>query len=205
MVATGYGSATGYDAACDESWFYGSEVTARVFGTSISGLTAVQARGTGEIHLHGSSLRSINLGTGVSSGNAHSAAYAANGGRIHIHGTGIDVISETDSAIVGLNAESGGLIHANESAYVMQTGANGTRTRILNNGGEIRAPYLWEQAATPPDIEAVNADGADMAVQTGCAASGCQSSGTETHLLIYNSSCGGAGGPWFDVVTGSCR
>ncbi len=187
-----------YKAACDETWFFGSEVKLIVPDGELAGGAAVTATGNGIIHLYGSNLRNFFDGEGVVP-----AAEASNGGEIHIHGTGIDSISETGKDIYVLKAESGGLIHADVSAYVMQT--TGNKTRILNNGGIVKAPYQWGQSNQPPQV--ISEDGADMAVETNCEQSVCHDidTGTETHLLIYNESCTGTHGPWFDVVTRKCR
>lgn len=94
------------------------------------------------------------------------------------------------------------MVHANESSYNLVNNGGGLITRILNNGGHVHAPYTWENHDNPPAINSVT--GADMAVENDCSSAGCQSTGTETHLLVYNTNCT-ANGPWFDVVTGKCR
>lgn len=190
-------SGQGYLATCDESWFYGSEITVShaYAGFGAPNMSAIKAEGNGEIHVYGSVLRVLNETADVSTPLGNSAAYATDGGIIHIHGTGIDVISDSSSDIAALKVDTGGLIHANSSAYSFKTGASGTFTRVVNNGGNVMAPYLWQQSSTPPNVQAINADGADMAVQT---------VGSTTRLLVYNSSCTGVDGPWFNVVTASC-
>jgi hypothetical protein len=122
-----------------------------------------------------------------------------------MHGGGIDIISSPANAIAALVASGGGMIHANGVAYNMSTGTGGTITRIIkdtNSATHVHAPYLWEEHPNPPSIVSVN--GADMAVENDCSAAGCQTTGTETHLLIYNDTCHN-NGPWFDVVTHECR
>ena len=186
------GSMTTYYATCDVSWFIGSEVTAIVDSsyTDFMGVQTVRVPG-GEVHFYGSVIRSITeAGTNITK---QSAVFARDGGRVHIHGTGIDVISADDNDIIALEAISGSSIHANQASYVMQTGAGGTKTRILANGGTIRAPYMWEEGTTPPDI--ISADGSDMVVQTGNA-------DNKPHLLLYSTDCASN---WFDVVTNACN
>ena len=196
-----FGIADTYRASCDETWFFGSEVKATIpqgqGALATSGV--VSAYSNGIIHLYGSNLRSISDGS-----SSAPAANSFSGGEIHIHGTGIDVISTSGNDVVALKAGSGGLIHADVSAYVMQT--SGSKTRILNNGGTVKAPYQWGQNNQPPQV--VSDNGADMIVETHCDPVSChdEDTGTETHLLIYNENCDVAGhGPWFDVVTRKCR
>lgn len=186
------GSTTAYYATCDVSWFIGSEVTA-IADSSYTGFMSVQTVRVpgGEVHLYGSVIRSISeAGTDITK---QGAVFARDGGRVHIHGTGIDVISADDNNIIALEAVSESSIHANQASYVMKTGAGGTKTRVLANGGTIRAPYMWEEGVTPPDI--ISADGSDMVVKTGNA-------DNKPHLLLYSTDCASG---WFDVVTNACN
>lgn len=175
----------GYTALCDESWFYGSEVSTDADGGP--GQSLLRADGVGEIHVYGGSLRALGFAS------LTNIATAQNGGSIHIHGTGIDMLTSIDATAQVFNAATGGMIHANASAYNLKTGANGSIVRINNNGGtgHIHAPYLWEEHPMPPNI--ISVTGADMAVTTDNA---------QTHLVIYNSSCASR---WFDVNTNACR
>ena len=210
IISTGLNGTSAYKTSCDESWFFGSEITAIASSTLTDGLSAIQASGLGEVHVYGGVIRALNTGNGIASGTSYAAISTSDGGIVHIHGTGIDVTSSSASPIVALAASNGGMIHANGAAYNMSTGAGGRVTRIAqdtNPATHVHAPYFWESHPTPqiPNIVNVNADGADMVVQSLCAPTGCQTAGTETHLLLYNSTCTGIGGPWFDVVTRSCR
>jgi len=69
---------------------------------------------------------------------------------------------------------------------------------------------VWPTGSLPPNATgetggAQSETGQDMFVETDCGSGGdCSGGGSETHLMIYNSSCSTAG-PWFDVVTGACR
>lgn len=201
VATTDVGLTKGYIAQCSISWFFGSEITASVTAAGSADSIALRVSNNySEAHVYGSVIRAISP-AGISAPLV--AVHADNGGAIHIHGTGIDVISVEPSPILALTASGNGMIHANEAAYNLSTGAGGTITRVSNSGGHIHAPYLWAQHSSPPAVATVR--GADMAVEDDCAASGCQSVGSETHLLISNDSCTGAGGPWFDVVTGRCR
>jgi hypothetical protein len=194
-----------YVARCDETWFFGSEVKGVVPAGETSSLNGVAvAEEDGILHLYGSNLVALIDGGPVGANTTVPAALAQTGGHVHIHGTGIDVISTTGQNIVALQVMTGGMIHAEESAYNLQT--TGTVTRIDNQGGMVKAPYQWTQASQPPTV--LSETGADLAVETNCDGGSChdENTGTETHLLIYNANCNVAGhGPWFDVVTGKCR
>jgi len=193
-----------YGASCDESWFFGSEITvsvpanATILSNGVAFGGAVQARDNGIIHVYGSVIRALvdkPVSTDPSFGfSAVDAGTSAAGGEIHIHGTGIDLISTTGQNIVALKAGPGGHIHANETAYNVQT--TGTVTRILDlsgTGHAVHAPYLWQNHPEAPVI--VSADGADMAVVT-------NTLDGKPHLVIYSNSCGSR---WFDTFTRECR
>lgn len=175
----------GYTALCDESWFYGSEISTDADGGP--GQSLLRADGIGEIHVYGGSLRALGFV------NKTNIATAQNGGSIHIHGTGIDMLTSADATAEVFNATAGGMIDANASAYNLKTGVNGSIVRVNNNvgTGHVHAPHLWEEHPMPPNI--VSVTGADMAVTT---------DNGETHLVIYNSNCASK---WFDVNTNACR
>lgn len=185
-----------YQTACDETWFIGSELAGLPVDDGYGGYDLKVLIATGEdtvVHVYGSTINASKI-NGTSTAVTHIAVQAENGANVHIHGTGIDVISATASNITALSANTGGIIHASASAYNMSTGAGGTITRIVNNGGTVRAPYVWEPQASPPNINSVT--GADTAVVTG---------GPDPIMVIYNSACTGAGGPWYDPVAKACR
>ena len=180
------GSTTAYFNACDHTWFYGSEITAKGSAGNLS--TPLVAVG-GEVHVYGSNIRALPESGAVM--NKVTAVTATNTAEIHIHGTGIDVISDAANDIVALDASNGGTIHANESSYVMKTGS-GTKTRVLNNGGNIMAPYQWQVDATPPAINSVS--GYDTVIYT-------STGDGHPHFAVYDSSCPG---DWYDINTSSC-
>jgi hypothetical protein len=186
----------GYKVVCDESWFFGTEISSNPFFCKICGQTWTTLDVTGgEAHVYGGVIRLVvDEDSNTSKPTTGIAVKATGPGEVHIHGTGIDVISPLDTNVIALQAVNGGTIHANGTAYNMSTGTGGTITRILNQGGSISAPYVWKQDSIPPDIASEN--GADMIVDT---------SGSQPHLLIYSDNCSGTGGPWFDVVTHACR
>lgn len=184
------GIADTYNASCDETWFFGSEITVSVPSNAYQASGgAVVASDNGIIHVYGSVLRA--LIDGPQAGSGVPAARATSGGEIHIHGTGIDVISTTGKNVTALSAATGGMIHAPGAAYNLST--TGTITRISNNGGMVMAPYLWQEDATPQNI--ISANGADMQVVT-------SNPDGHPHLAVYDSSCASK---WFDTSTGACR
>lgn len=182
-------STTAYFNACDESWFFGSEITANgdLSGAQVTPIVAVG----GEVHVYGSVIRAL-----ASSGVATSemtAVKSDGAAEIHIHGTGIDVISTDTNDVTALLASSGGTIHANVSSYSLRTGSGGTITRISNSGGHVHAPYVWEAHPTPPAI--VSQDGADTALLT-------SATGGAPRFLVYSVACSSK---WFDVGSNACR
>ena len=186
-----------YDASCDESFFSGSQITISVPSTYGQGLAlsyggAVVASGRGIIHLYGSQLRAFIDGGASSQSNLVPAANAYNGGMIHIHGTGIDVSSTSGRNITALLANTGGMIHANSSAYVMKSTGTMTRINDNNKSGIIMAPYLWQEDASPPNIISVN--GSDQVVITA-------TSDGHPHPLIYDNTCPRK---WYDTNSRTC-
>lgn len=73
------------------------------------------------------------------------------------------------------------------------TTASGSVTRIVNNGGLVRAPYLWQEGTTPPDITTTTS-GTDMAVITA-------TDDGQPHMVISSTNCISG---WFDTVTALC-
>ena len=186
---TAANSSTAYFNACDESWFFGSEVTSNATVSGGQNRTIVAAGG--EVHVYGSVIRSLS-GSGITTSSAV-AGMATGAGKLHIHGTGIDVISTNANNIAALSASAGGEIHANVSSYNLTTGSGGTVTRISNSGGHVHAPYLWQEHSTPPNI--VSQDGADTAVVT-------STTGGTPRFVVYSTACPSK---WFDVGSNACR
>jgi len=196
--------ATIYLNNCGVTWFYGSEL---VFDGSDSTMNyfavGVKSSGAGhETHLYGSNIRLL---SGTNSAINELIAFQSNdNGQIHIHGTGIDLISEKSIPITALQANNGGMIHAAESAYVLRTGANGTVTRIDNNGGSIHAPHLWAHVpntdgdSTTIDTNFVTANGADQTVVTAGTSDGFP------HPAIYSDQCPSSA-RWYDTSDKICR
>jgi hypothetical protein len=193
IVATLNGSAGYYEVKCDESWFYGSEITAK--GNLASG-DVVPFRVTGrELHVYGSVIRA--LGTGATASYALGAV-SATGGKVHIHGTGIDVIAVNGAPanITVLSAANGAEIHADASAYNLSTGTGGAVTRILkdtNPNSHVHAPYQWQHI---PSYPFTSVTGADITTVTTGTSDG------QPHLTVYSTSCPSG---WYDTSDKVCR
>lgn len=191
VTKTDVGLTKGYVIQCSESWFFGSEITAKVTASSPQAFALSVSNSLSEAHVYGSVIRTV-AAPGIV--NALTGVLALNA-KLHIHGTGIDVIGNGASSITALYASgSGGEIHANVSAYNLSTGTGGSITRIFNNGSHVHAPYLWEEHSNPPNITSVN--GADMAMVTGGTSDG------HPHLVVYDSSCASK---WYDTTDKICR
>lgn len=173
-----------------ENWFFGSEITAEAANGTVDAV-GFEVRTGGQVHVYGGVIRAVV--SGASTGSTVNAARAiGTGAEIHIHGTGIDVLSAPANNIVALIAASGTKIHANASAYNLSTGTGGTITRIVNNGGHVHAPYLWEEHPTPPNI--VSVTGADQAVIT-------QTANGHPSIVIYDASCTSK---WYNLGSQAC-
>lgn len=189
---------------CGVTWFFGSELVVDVPSTTWGGVgMGVKSSGAGhEVHLYGSNIR---LFSGDNSAMTGLVAFNANsGGQIHIHGTGIDVVSTKNIPITVLQATTNGAIHADESAYVLKTGAGGSVTRISNNGGHVHAPYLWAHVpdtdgnAATIDTNYFSVNGADQTfIKVG-------TSDGHPHPAVYSDTCSAAS-RWYDTVDKVCR
>jgi len=194
-----------YNAMCSENWFYGSEfiTTGSGFSGGIRGITAHKTTDglSPEVHIYGSVIRVIpdpGITFATPSGAADAtgivAVSAGRDAEVHIHGTGIDVIgNDIPNDIAALAVADGGIIHATQSAFVMKTPSPGKVYRIKNDGGIVKAPYLWENGVLLKNL--VSDDGADRTTEI---------VGGMPHPMVYTSGCN-INGPWFDTVTGQCR
>ena len=206
-----------YAAQCSENWFYGSEfiTSGQGFGNGIRGITArgVSASDMPEVHVYGSVIRVLpDMGVsfptaslGGGDGEGVLAVLAGKNAIIHIHGTGIDVMGNNmPNNVAALVVANGGMIHAAQSSFMLQTGSGGIAYRIKNEGGMARAPYLWENQILDPmnPLNLQSDNGADMTVENTCVDTACSS--MQPHLLLFSTACV-VKGPWFDSVTGRCR
>ena len=191
IIAEGSNAVEAFQNRCGKNWIWGSEIRIHQSASKnrIVGVSTIGANN--ELHLYGSNLRvtsDVDTSTLV-----HVGIEAIDFGSVHAHGTGIDVESAFANEIIALSVKNGGLIHASESAYVLNNGAGGTTSRISNVGGIVRAPHMWAQNATPPQI--VSENGADTVVITNTVDG-------QPHLVIYSENC--TSSKWFDIVTSSC-
>lgn len=193
---------------CAEDWFYASELTAIAESTDPEpdDLFAIQGHHAAEIHLYGSIVRAI-TGNGITAPPATiqgkgslsppvvSGVFAitvAGDANLHMHGTAVDVLSSEGNNVAAIGSANNGFIHANEASYNLQTGSGGTVTRIINNGGTVKAPAVWEASAALPNI--ISTTGQDTAVYTG-------TPGGRPHIVIYDETCTGK---WFDTTANTC-
>lgn len=204
-----------YASLCDENWFYGGDIVART--TVASGqLLGVFAWQQGDIRVFGSSIRVKYEASTSLPGLLFGGANALDGGVFHMHGGIINATSTSsaDVSVIGVQSSgTGSLVHTPGTAFVIQPSGSGIATRVRQVGaGVAMSPFLWQSGATPPSFPpgseaplVSSTDGADIFVETDCAADGdCTAAGTQTHLMIYNETeCPQE--KWFDVVTGRCR
>jgi hypothetical protein len=127
-----------------------------------------------------------------------------------MHGGIIASVSKNSSANVntfGAFALDGGTIHTPATAHTQAPSGSGKAYRAVQIGtGSALVPFLWQSGDSPPQPngQALNSvTGQDVFVEGDCSSSGCQTTGNQTHMLIYNASCGTD--PWFDVGLGLCR
>ncbi|MEW6330878.1 MAG: hypothetical protein AB1560_05390 [Pseudomonadota bacterium] len=197
--------------------FYGGEVNLTAVGNGAQAVYVGNAGVPGELQMYGSAIRSkanpeatLSVLRGVQVD--HGQAFHLHGGSIGVDATaagnpnvsaeGIKGLTEIDDDGIPISTST---VHVLEAAYVLKPKGTGTASRVLGlaPGFQASVPFLWGNGPTPPTI--ISQKGADMFIETDCSSVGCQTAGAETHLLVYNGSCSGSGGPWFDVVTGACR
>lgn len=195
---------------CSRAFFFDSEI--RGF------YNAVTISHDAEMELYGSVLRVVADENAALSGDIYGVLSLVTGGRFQMHGGlfAVDLSSSgsPNANAIGANVIPGTLFRTQETAFLLKASGSGTATRILEQGGTAESPFLLAPSANPPTAGPgggayVSSDGQDVYVETDCLASGdCDATGnpgaTETHLMVYSSSCTTAG-PWFDIVTGRCR
>jgi hypothetical protein len=194
-------SSTTYQSACDESWFFGSEITKVASGNPGNEFAVKSTKKRGQTHIYGGSVRVIAQGTASST--TLIPISTENAGIVHIHGTGIDAIGTGPNPVIALSATTSGEIHANETSYNLSTGAGGSIKRVSKDAtGHVHAPYLWEAHTNVPyassGIPFDSVTGFDMAVVTANSA-GVQD---HPHVVIFDSTCPGK---WFDSTINQCR
>ena len=190
-----------YQAACDESWFFGSEILKIATDGSGEHYALKVARKRGETHVYGGVVRVV--ATDVGSTATLVPIKSDTNGIVHVHGTGIDGIGVGANTVIALSALTGGNIHANESSYSLSTGVGGTVKRISKDAtAHVHAPYVWETHADVPFADSgvayESVTGYDLSVVT-TDVNGAQD---HPHLVIYDDSCPSK---WFDSTLNQCR
>lgn len=217
----------GYQARCDEAWFFGGDVLVTGSETLAPGsnVAAVEVRNEGSFHAFGAAIRtssgdattsSLNPGfpvpglIGVNVGRGQ-AGNEVGGGEFHFHGGIINTTATVDglSASGLVVAPSATKAHTPGTAFVVRAGSGGTPHRVV--GAKAESPFLWQSGGFPPVASSEanvlrSEDGQDVFVETDCNSSGdCDGAGSEPHMMIYSDDFCGTSDPWFDVVTGRCR
>ena len=211
-VPSSFSPAAVYLARCGESWFYGSDIFLKMSNEGANA-NAVQISGTGDVRVFGSTIRTVvPAGSdGVDKTFSPNVVKVLGTGTFHMHGGIITSDAQASSEtfdISGIYAHQRGSnvpsVHVIDTAFNLKPPpAGGISNRITGTATyAVQSPFLWQNGDTPPAITSRN--GSDIFVETDCSSSGCQGSGIETHMLIYNDNCN-TDGPWFDIVTGRCR
>ena len=191
-----------YNSLCGDGWFWGSEIIYAPqihTGNRPPALAAISILGDGNVlHLYGSNVQAIALENDLAP-RTMAAIQAKNGAEVHSHGVGLDLIGNPGWTLVGLDASNGAEIHANESSYFVQPSTGVSFNRIVNVGGHVHAPYLWEHV---PTQSFSSVDGADMTT-----VQGTSTSDGHPHMVIYSATCKAtdASKPWWDSAEGVCR
>jgi len=225
-VGTGGISRT-YQAACAQSWFFGSQITSNVL-PSVTNAFALQAVDAAEVHFYGSNARMIIVPgtTATPYGGSDTGEYlmaALQGSVIHIHGTGLDVTHGGSGTADVLYADSTSHFHSNVAGFSIHVTGSGKVNRI-DGAGVVEAPYIWGADVAPPLHASTSGvqtlasrNGMDSYVETDCPLSTSQDCSTGANLpagsqyprlMVYRKECTGTGpdqGPWFDTVRGACR
>lgn len=185
-----------YFSACGDSWFWGSEIIQPTNETLSS--SAIRLIGAANrLHLYGSNIRVEATPTAApSTTSQHTAITVSDNAEIHTHGVGIDLIGKDGWIMTALDASSGGLIHADASAYFVQPSTNITFRRIVNNGGHVHASYLWQHIPTQTFASVTGADTTTVTAGT---------SDGQPHLVIYSAACPDGSPGWYDSTDKICR
>jgi len=229
-VGTGAGYTSAYGSSCAETWYFGGEVLTTIdantaiaaFGVNLADGAVFQAFGTAiRVSVVTDDDSSLTLfGVQVTSNNPAAAPYIGHHkvhGMFHSHGGVISVkVAPAASQSVnatGISASVYAMVHTPGTAFVIEGGTSGQSKRLVNTDGtaNVMDAFLWQAGPKPPmstteSNRVSSISGLDLWVETDCSTSGaCNSSGTETHLMIYNSAKCGSTNPWFDTQMGACR
>lgn len=215
------GVAVSYFSQCGENWFYGGEIASIVKdATSPRFHTAVAMTLDGDMRMFGTAVRVIAnpaspgatkpLVPNARHPEGTSALAAMDGGVVHMHGgivnvTAVNQNASIDNTVAAIFSNGvGSFVHTPGIAYTVKPNGNGIGHRIFGDGS-VQAPYHWPNGTTPPTVQSQT--GSDVFVENDCGSGGCQAGGDDPHMLVYSENClvVGNAGPWFDIVTGSCR
>lgn len=141
---------------CDKSWFFGSQIETKLrnrVNPNADRIGAIVATARSQLFVYGGNVRFVadNQSPAQSLKSLMGVAVAGKETEVHLHGVGIDVVSSLGLNVTGLFSR-GGLIHANESAFVLKTGTGGKRTRTENQRGKLLSPYTWQTGRNAPNI-----------------------------------------------------
>lgn len=212
------GNEFAYLADCGLTWFYGSDLlldyTVGTGSPTHEGAGIVIAH-SGDVRAFGTSIRVVSDGIaaaptggfdGVRIGHASTGAGPAGDGVFHMHGGEIVVDSRAlpgvDATGVDVDDQNvgGASAHLNETAIELLVAGTGTARRVFGTGTH-RSPFLWSPGTDPPfggpgGTGLDSKTGQDAFVDIG---------GSSPRLMIYDASCVGTGGPWWDTVGKACR
>ena len=184
-----------YQGNCGDSWFWGSEIIQPVAENANN--TAIYIKGSGNrLHFYGSNIRLEASPAAASSTTAQQTAIVVtDNAEVHMHGVGIDLVGKDGWTLTALDASSGGTIHADVSAYFVQPSTGIKFRRIVNNGGHVHAPYVWQHT---PTLTFESITGADTTTITTGTSDG------HPHTAVYSTTCP-SGANWYDQVDKVCR
>lgn len=212
-------SSIGFISFCGESWLWGSDVVAHTGGSGVDETVAVDLNGSSDVRIFGSSVRAVGHADmeagstvwGVRLGVTTANESPPGNGRFRMSGGLIsaDASNGGDVDAVALHVGGDGFASTPATGFAVEAGSSGTATRVSADsapGPDVGAhsPFHWEPGTAPPAI--VSETGADLFVETDCQGAGqACSGGSQAHLMVYDASCTGSGGPWRDMVGGACR
>jgi|GEM_PF-4991006 len=189
-------------ASIGEIWFYGGDILAEPASSAAYKRATGVRLGKGVFEAFGTSIRTrVGAATTATFSNGFEGVDTqapSQQAKFHIHGGIIAVDASGSATQVHVRGVRGsGHVHAVDTAFVVKPGGTGTATRLVGNA-TFEAPFLWPGGSSPPNVTSVH--GADLFVDTAAGPSQ-----NEAHLMVYDTQCTGAGGPWRDMAENACR
>lgn len=185
-------------------WWYGGDVLAKpdFAATAITAQYGVEISGSADFHAFGTSIRNL-VGSATGMAFPSFRGVTLNGsGVFHMHGGIVTTDASASTANVtatGLFAGGTSFAHAHETAFLVKAAGTGTASRLARAAGaSIESPFLWDSRSAPPAASSLH--GNDLFVDTAAGPGN-----DEAHLMVYDTTCAGAGGPWRDMAGGACR